>query len=114
MQINLKQVEIQAALKQYITTQGINLAGKEVEITFTAGRKEGGLTADISIEDSAIPFGDDDTAAPAVASAPALTVVATAAPEAAPQAEEAPAAAESKVEEAAAEVQPKAVASLFN
>lgn len=51
MQIQLRQTEIIAALKQYIMAQGISLAGKEVEIAFTAGRKEAGITADVSIED---------------------------------------------------------------
>lgn len=55
MQIQLKQVEIVSALKQYITQKGIDLSGKEVSISFTAGRKEGGITADLSIEDSEIP-----------------------------------------------------------
>lgn len=55
MQIQLKQVEIIAALRQYVEAKGISLAGKTVDIAFTAGRKEGGLTADISIEDHDIP-----------------------------------------------------------
>lgn len=55
MQINLKQAEIITALKQYITNQGISLVGKTVDISFTAGRKEAGLSADISIEDSGLP-----------------------------------------------------------
>jgi len=52
MQITLKQREIEAALRLYVTNNGINLNGKTVEIGFTAGRKEGGLIADISIEDT--------------------------------------------------------------
>ena len=55
MQITFKQAEIITALKQYITNQGIYLAGKTVDITFTAGRKEAGLSADIFIEDSDLP-----------------------------------------------------------
>lgn len=55
MQIQLKQVEIIAALKQYIHQQGISLAGKSVDISFTAGRKDAGLIADINIEDVVIP-----------------------------------------------------------
>ena len=55
MQIQLKQAEIVKALKQFITGQGINLAGKDVDISFTAGRKEAGLTADIFINDTQIP-----------------------------------------------------------
>ena len=51
MQIQLKQSEIIQALKLYISTQGINLNGKTVEVAFTAGRKETGLSADIDIQD---------------------------------------------------------------
>lgn len=60
MQIQLKQTEIVAALKQYITKQGINLTNKEVAITFTAGRKEGGLFADLIIEDIGSEPSDDE------------------------------------------------------
>ena len=55
MQIQLKQTEIVIALKQYITQQGIDLTGKEVSITFTAGRKESGISADLAIDDIDIP-----------------------------------------------------------
>ena len=88
MQISLKQSEIVAALKMYVTQQGINLAGKSVSIDFTAGRKEAGITADIDIEDGAqVPdLGFDDEAATATAAviktaaAPALAIVKTEAP----------------------------------
>jgi hypothetical protein len=62
MQIQLKQTEIIAALKQYIVDQGINLTGKDVSITFTAGRREAGIIADLVIEDASIP-GFTDTPA---------------------------------------------------
>ena len=52
MLIQLKQSEITAALRDYIVAQGINLSGKTVEISFTAGRKESGIYADISIENA--------------------------------------------------------------
>lgn len=55
MNIQLKQVEIVAALTGYLATQGINLLNKEVTIDFTAGRKASGITADITIEDSVLP-----------------------------------------------------------
>lgn len=55
MQINLKQTEIIAALKQYIAGQGISLQGKSVEMSFTAGRKEAGISVEISIEDISLP-----------------------------------------------------------
>ena len=51
MQIQLRQSEIITAIKHYITKQGISLNGKSAEVTFTAGRKETGILADISIED---------------------------------------------------------------
>lgn len=72
MQIQLKQNEIVAALKQYISSQGINLAGKEVTISFTAGRKEAGITADLSIEEAGIPGFDGGEEE---ATKPTLTVV---------------------------------------
>jgi hypothetical protein len=52
MQIQLKQREIAAALKMFIQSQGINLTGKSVEIEFTSGRKDNGLSAELTIEDS--------------------------------------------------------------
>lgn len=52
MQINLKQTEIEAALKGYIAKQGINLKDKEVSISFTAGRKESGISAEVTIEEA--------------------------------------------------------------
>ena len=52
MNIQLKQNEIIAALRMYVVAQGINLQGKHLEITFTAGRKEAGLIADLTIEDA--------------------------------------------------------------
>lgn len=55
MQVQLKQAEIITALKQYISGQGISIFGKDVSISFTAGRKEAGISADITIEDPAIP-----------------------------------------------------------
>lgn len=51
MQINLKQVEIERALKNYIAQQGIDLYGKLIALSFTAGRKESGISVDISIEE---------------------------------------------------------------
>ena len=100
MQIQLKQTEIIAALKQYIGTQGINLNGKAVDISFTAGRKEAGITADISIEDAnqEIPGFTDASDVAEETVKPALSVVkndeasAVAEPEQAkPQADAAPA-----------------------
>jgi hypothetical protein len=55
MQIQLKQTEIITALKQYISSQGIDLTGKDVVVTFTAGRKESGISAEMDIEENALP-----------------------------------------------------------
>jgi hypothetical protein len=83
MQIQLKQAEITAALHQYVASTGISLAGKTVEVKFTAGRGNTGLSADISIEDSAIPGVELAPSADAVK--PTLSVVAApAAPAATP------------------------------
>ena len=63
MQINLTQSEIVVALKNYISQQGINLYGKEVSISFTAGRKESGISAAMDIEDIDLPqFGEAEPA----------------------------------------------------
>ena len=51
VQIQLKQAEIEQAIKQYISKQGISLTSKAVEITFTAKRNDAGLMADVNIED---------------------------------------------------------------
>ena len=53
MKIYLEQVEIVQALQQYISEQGINLTGKQVDVSFTAGRKDAGLTAAVDIPDAA-------------------------------------------------------------
>ena len=55
MIINLQQNEIESALKGFISKQGINLFGKEVKISFTAGRKASGIYAEVSIEDLDVP-----------------------------------------------------------
>jgi hypothetical protein len=75
MQIQFKQSEIIAALKQYIVTQGINLQGKSVEIAFSATRGAAGIVADVTIEEVEIPGFSDAAADDAK---PALTVVPTA------------------------------------
>ena len=107
MKVKIQQNEIITALKQYISSQGINLQGKAVAIDFTAGRKEGGLTADISIEELDIP---DFFAAPEH-QAPALTVVPVPVQEA-PQ--ENPAPAYEMTAEAEVESAPVKTTSLFS
>lgn len=70
MLITLKQHEIVAALRLYVATNGINLSGKSLDVAFTAGRKESGLTAEVSIEDDGSKALDAVQLAPV---APALT-----------------------------------------
>ena len=90
MQINLKQTEIIAALKQYIAGQGISLQGKSVDMAFTAGRKEAGISVEISIEDVTLPdFGlpDETTASPTPKLTPVADAVDTATASLAPKTE---------------------------
>ena len=104
MQIQLKQSEITDALKRYITSQGFNLAGKSVNVTFTAGRGEAGLSADMVIEAATgLPVldSDDETGVEQQQSErPALTVVTNAT--------------EAKPEAPAADVPASKASSLFN
>ena len=55
MIINLKQTEIEQALRAYVVSQGISLHGRDLAISFTAGRRESGISAEISIDDVEIP-----------------------------------------------------------
>lgn len=59
MQIHLKQVEIEVALKAFIASKGISLQGKLVTVEFTAGRKETGISAELTIEDDIVPPAKD-------------------------------------------------------
>lgn len=56
MQVNLNQAEIESAIKLYIGEQGIDLYGKAIEISFTAGRGSNRLTAEVDIQFSAQEF----------------------------------------------------------
>lgn len=85
MQIQLKQPEIQAALRMYVASQGINLSGKVVDISFTAGRGANGLAAEINIDEATGQLPDF---APEVI-VPTLTVVSAADPVPQPEADEA-------------------------
>lgn len=53
MNVIIKQKEIEAGIKLYLLQQGIQLNGKTTEISFTAGRKDSGLSAEIEINDVA-------------------------------------------------------------
>ena len=52
MLIQLRQSEIETALRDYIVNQGINLTGRQVDISFTSGRKDNGISADLDIVES--------------------------------------------------------------
>lgn len=49
MIIKLEEVEIHEALKEYVSNQGLDIRGKEVKITLTAGRKANGYSAEVDI-----------------------------------------------------------------
>jgi len=74
MQIQIKQSEIITAIKQYVSQQGISLQNKQVTVSFIAGRKGSGISADVVIEDSSIP-GFEDTVAEEETKAPTQGVV---------------------------------------
>ena len=82
MIINLKQPEIEQALRAYVAAQGISLVGKDLSIAFTAGRRESGISAEISIEISIdaveIPGYTNDLGAPESASKAATLSIAPA------------------------------------
>lgn len=83
MQIQLKQFEIVQAIRQYVAKQGIELTDKTVDMTFTSGRKENGISVEITIDDLA--------SIPNVAPTPLPTIAVAAAPAAnETQADEAP------------------------
>lgn len=58
MQITLNQSEIEVALKQYISSEGISLKGKTIDISFTAGRKETGILAELTLNDVVRPVNE--------------------------------------------------------
>ncbi len=59
--------------KTNVGNQGFNLTNKHVTIEFTSGRKDNGLSAEVAIEDAAIP--GYDTAEEAEKPVAKLTVV---------------------------------------
>lgn len=68
MQLSLRQSELVVAVRQYVAKQGLNLAGKDVTVLFSATRGEDGIKATIDI---------DEVDTPEVTNAPAqLRVVA--------------------------------------
>lgn len=51
MQLSLKQSELVVAVRQYVAKQGLNLAGKDVTVLFSATRGEDGIKATIDIDE---------------------------------------------------------------
>ena len=94
MQIQLKQREIEQALKQYLENKGFDLNGKSVQTTFSTVRKPANeVIADVVIEDAHIP-GFTDTPVKPTADAPKAPVVALVPPTAPEAPNEAPKASE--------------------
>lgn len=123
MKIQLQQADIIAALKMYVASRGIGLANSTVEITFTAKRKEGGLTADVDIQEALTPsvasatsITDPLTVASEKVDSSVVAIKANTKPEPQEEVVEAPVA-EANLPDAPvepeAEVEPKPKASLF-
>lgn len=52
MKIQLSQTNIVEGIKMYLQSQGIKMQGRDIQVLFTAGRKQSGLIADVDIEDN--------------------------------------------------------------
>lgn len=74
MRIQLVQAEIEEALSDFIVKQGINLTGKDLQISFTNGRGNNGVTADLDIEPSQEGRAPRSTVLHAVEATPAPVV----------------------------------------
>lgn len=107
MIINLKQTEIEQALRAYVVAQGISLHGKDLTISFTAGRRESGISAEISIDEVEIPGYSNDVYV--ADEAPVAATVASAEVQEEPQ----PVPQEEAQEDAAPAVEAKPTVSLF-
>ncbi len=59
MQLQLKQSEIETAIKQYLNSTGISTGDKDVTINFRVLRKGKGAVADVSIEAASGGYGGD-------------------------------------------------------
>ena len=113
MIINLKQTEIEQALRAYVISQGISLHGKDLTISFTAGRRESGISAEISIDDVEIPgyttSAVEEIKVPKAADISLAPAIATVTPEEEAQ----PVPQEEAQEDAAPAVEAKPTVSLF-
>lgn len=50
MKIELSEVEVSEAVKAWVEDQGVTVEGKHVDITYTAGRGDKGMTAEVNIQ----------------------------------------------------------------
>lgn len=64
MRINLIETEIHDALIQYITNQGIDISGKDVTVSLTAGRGPSGHKAAVDILNAGSTKVSSEEAAP--------------------------------------------------
>ena len=55
MTITLNQAAIEAALIAYVAQMGVAIAGKATEVSMTAGRKDNGYSADVTIISDSAP-----------------------------------------------------------
>lgn len=55
MTITLNQAAIEAALVNYVNSMGVSTLGKTTEVSLTAGRKENGYSAEVTIISAANP-----------------------------------------------------------
>lgn len=104
MQVNLKQKDIEEALKQYLTREGIQTTGKTVNMAFKNSRKTTGVSVSVEILDNDIPNFEDVK--------PKLAVVPT--PVVAEPQESTPTPPDPPFEDAPVEDAPKATSSLFS
>ena len=61
MKIHLNEGEIIKGISLYVQSLGISLQGKTLEVLFTAGRKNRGLSADLIITQDSFVLNDDPT-----------------------------------------------------
>lgn len=61
MRIQLKQNEIEEAIKGFLTRQGIAVGGKVIDMVFTSGRKNNGLSVEVVINDPVVAEATETT-----------------------------------------------------
>lgn len=87
MKINLRQSDIEQALKMYLTSQGIVLQDRSFEATFKAGRKGSGFSADVSIGTAVVKLPKETEKLPAVVEPTPVEATVTPTPIFTPEAE---------------------------